>query len=77
MRESASYTHTFKRGQFKSIQTYISHPWVVTNISDECEVIYMPTPDKEEVIIALRGSVPLPLLPRGCADGTDRRAAGA
>jgi hypothetical protein len=43
---------TLKRDQFKSIQTYISHPWVVTNISDECEVIYMPTPDKQEVIIA-------------------------
>lgn len=34
---------TLQTGQAISIQTYITHPWVVATSSDACEAIYMPT----------------------------------
>jgi hypothetical protein len=34
---------TLQQGQSISIQTYITHPWVIANISDVCQAIYMPT----------------------------------
>ena len=35
---------TLNSGQILSQQTYITHPWVVTNNSDQCLAIYMPMP---------------------------------
>jgi hypothetical protein len=42
---------TLSKGQVLSQQTYITHPWVVTDSSDRCEAIYMPTPDPQYVNI--------------------------
>jgi hypothetical protein len=39
-------------GQSTRIQTYITHPWVVTDRSDECEAIYMPAPYDQDIRIA-------------------------
>ncbi len=39
-------------GQSTRIQTYITHPWVVTDRSDECEAIYMPAPYDQNIRIA-------------------------
>ena len=35
---------TLNSRQILSQQTYITHPWVVTNNSDQCLAIYMPMP---------------------------------
>jgi hypothetical protein len=34
-----------------SLQTYITHPWVVAKNSDACEAIYMPTPAVQNIEI--------------------------
>jgi TIR domain/VHL beta domain len=43
-----------KLSKFQSIniQTYISHPWVITDISDVCFAIYMPTPHEQQISIS-------------------------
>jgi TIR domain/VHL beta domain len=38
-------------GQTTRIQTYMTHPWVVTDRSDECESIYMPVPYDQNIRI--------------------------
>jgi hypothetical protein len=42
---------TLKNGQVLSQPTYLTHPWVVANTSDQCEAIYMPTPYPQYVNI--------------------------
>ena len=43
---------TLTTGKSISIQTYVTHPWVVANSSDQCEAIYMPTPFRQDISIA-------------------------
>ena len=36
-------------GQTINFQTYMTHPWLVTNDADECQAIYLPTTSPHEV----------------------------
>jgi hypothetical protein len=42
---------TLPVGQSMRQPTFISHPWVVTNTSDQCQGIYMPAANNREVIL--------------------------
>jgi len=44
---------TLERSQVVSFQTYMTHPWVVTNAADECQAIYMPAPHRQEISVAI------------------------
>ena len=42
---------TLQGGQSASQLTYISHPWVVTDGSNNCIAIYMPTPNAQTIAV--------------------------
>jgi hypothetical protein len=42
---------TLGTGQVFSIQTYVTHPWLITDAKDNCKAIYMPTSKRLEVSV--------------------------
>lgn len=42
---------TLGTGQVFSIQTYVTHPWLITDAKDNCKAIYMPTSKGLEVSV--------------------------
>jgi hypothetical protein len=44
---------TLTRNQVLSVQTYPTHPWVVTDIKDEYKAIYMPAPQRLEIAVVI------------------------
>jgi hypothetical protein len=44
---------TLDRFQTVSQQTFVTHPWVVTDTKDECKAIYMPAAQRMEIAIVI------------------------
>ena len=44
---------TLTKNQAITQLTYLTHPWIVTDLKDECHAIYMPTPQKSEINVAI------------------------
>jgi hypothetical protein len=39
------------KGEVFSTQTYVTHPWLITDAKDNCKAIYMPTSKRLEVSV--------------------------
>jgi hypothetical protein len=44
---------TLARNQVLRLQTYVTHPWVITDTMDECKAIYMPASQPIEIAVAI------------------------
>ena len=42
---------TIGKGEVFSTQTYVTHPWLITDAKDNCKAIYMPTSKRLEVSV--------------------------
>jgi hypothetical protein len=44
---------TIGRDQIHSQQTFITHPWVITDTADQCKAIYMPATQRLEIDVVI------------------------
>jgi hypothetical protein len=36
-----------------NLQTYVTHPFIIANSADECRLIYMPAPHRQEIGVVI------------------------